>query len=111
MLIRGQEYEPRAFGDLQLFAIANLISNMNSGIISRQDQHEVGVVLNEVIFDSLPDEFLARDNDGNYVLLLDMLELTALLQDLVELRNQRRGGTEKSREEIELAIAELQAKL
>lgn len=110
MLIRGIEYEPRAFGDIQLFAIANLIANVNSGIFSRHDQHEVGTALNEVIFNNLPDDVLCRSDDGGYMVLLDINELASLLQDLADLRNQRRGYREKSDQEINGAIANLAAK-
>ena len=102
--IRGTEYTPQAFSDLQLAPILSILSNITELHLDLEQQFQVGFLLKEVIFEDLPDDIVKVTKSGNCVLLLDIDELSKLASDLAELHAKR--GAEKSRERGDTERAE-----
>ena len=75
-LIRGKEYLIEDFSDLHLGTITTLLMNVSSMQFDIETQSKVGFILKEIIFPNLPDSIVKIASNGQYIVLLNVEEIS-----------------------------------
>lgn len=102
--IRGTEYEAMPFTDYHLDRIGRCITveGRNYGLGSFDELSEAAQVLKNVILPDLPVEIVYKSKSGDYVWMLDQMEILQVLLNVVrlfhvrQLREARAKGNSKA---------------